>query len=76
MRESLNIDCSSNFVLDCLSSMDAMDNMDDYIEEWHNSDSSLPLHVYLGLTRAEYALWLQDPSQLTHIINRIRDEKD
>jgi len=56
--------------------MDAMDNMDDYIEEWHNSDSSLPLHVYLGLTRAEYALWLQDPSQLTHIINRIRDEKD
>jgi hypothetical protein len=30
----------------------------DKIEEWHNSDSELKLHEYLGMTWEEYKTWV------------------
>lgn len=34
---------------------------DDKIDEWHEGDSDLPLHEYLGLTKEQYMLWLRKP---------------
>lgn len=31
----------------------------DLVEKWHNSDSTLPLHEYLGMTPEEYADYVQ-----------------
>lgn len=31
------------------------DKFDDYVDAWHDSDSALPLHEYLGMTQEEYA---------------------
>lgn len=31
------------------------DELDDYVDAWHDSDSALPLHEYLGMTQEEYA---------------------
>jgi hypothetical protein len=28
------------------------------VVEWHNSDSPLPVHEYLGMTEDEYAIWV------------------
>ncbi|MGS2779908.1 hypothetical protein ACVBAX_21455 [Robertmurraya sp. GLU-23] len=35
------------------------DNIYDFIEEWHNSDSEKELHEYLGLTFEQYAYWVK-----------------
>lgn len=34
-------------------------DIDDYISEWHNNDSTESLHDFLGLTREEYSQWVQ-----------------
>jgi hypothetical protein len=44
-------------------------HIDDFVEEWHKSDSKLPLHKYLGLTEKEYKLWVEHPEMLEAIID-------
>lgn len=36
----------------------AMGEIDDYIEAWHAGNTHVQLHVFLGLTWAEYRTWL------------------
>lgn len=47
---------------------DPKDEIDDYVDEWHESTSALPLHEYLGLTQQEYELWVHDRETLTETI--------
>tara|TARA_R110000751_G_scaffold301579_1_gene414237 strand:- start:690 stop:929 length:240 start_codon:yes stop_codon:yes gene_type:complete len=35
---------------------------DDKIDEWHESDSNLPLYEYIGLTKEKYLIWLKNPN--------------
>lgn len=45
------------------------ENIDDLIEKWHDGDSKLPLHEYLGLTFEEYAYFVEKgelPHHLKH----------
>ena len=48
------------------------DNIEDYIDRWHNSykehEKYPPLHEYLGLSREEYEVWLYDPFSLPCIL--------
>lgn len=34
-------------------------NIDDLIDQWHNGDSELSLHEYLGMTVEEYEEWMK-----------------
>ena len=34
-------------------------NLDDLIDEWHQSDSELSLAEYLGMTDEEYMDWVE-----------------
>ena len=34
--------------------------LEDRIDQWHESDSDLPLHEFLGWTHDEYKAWLED----------------
>lgn len=34
--------------------------IDDFIEEWHHSDSDQKLHEFLGLTTEQYSLFIKD----------------
>ena len=45
-----------------------------YIEKWHNGAGSanLALHTFLGLSKAEYVLWVKDSKALPHIISNRR----
>jgi len=58
--------------------LDSSLDINDYIEQWHTSDSELPLSEYLGMTEYEYTCWLKDPATLNNIlIARIAlDDKD
>jgi hypothetical protein len=35
-----------------------VENIDDLIDEWYESDSELSLYEYLGLTFEEYGIWI------------------
>lgn len=37
------------------------DALFDAVDDWHNGDSKLPLHEYLGFTWDEYARWVMHP---------------
>lgn len=37
--------------------------IDDYIEEWGNSDTELTLAKYLGLTKEEETAWVEDSEE-------------
>jgi len=57
---------------------DSSVDINDYIEQWHSSESELPLFEYLGMTQYEYTCWVKDPAKLNDvIIARIAlDDKD
>lgn len=58
----------SNFIQNCLSGDALLNEIDNYIDKWHDGDSELPLHTYLGMTWNEYAVWIESPAQLSFII--------
>jgi hypothetical protein len=41
--------------------------IDDFVEKWHEGQSTEALHDYLGMSSAEYSLWLENPEMLTLI---------
>jgi hypothetical protein len=53
----------------------SLDDVDDFVAEWHVGFSGEPLHEYLGMTWDEYVLWVKHPSALASIIDR-RDSPD
>jgi hypothetical protein len=57
-----------NFVERCVTGKAHPDEIDDYIELWHDSDSDSPLHEYLGLTWDEYRAWAANKTILVEIV--------
>jgi len=57
-----------NFISMCLSNTTTLENIDDFVYDWHVSDSELELHEYLGMTLREYSVWLTHPDALDKII--------
>ena len=49
----------STFMDQCLKRECALDAIDDFVDQWHEGDSALPLSEFLGLTSAEYAKWVE-----------------
>jgi hypothetical protein len=44
------------------------DEIDDFVERWHDNDSTEEIYEYLGLTFEEYSLWVSDPDNIDIII--------
>ena len=61
-------DIERSFVALALNGEVLMDEIDDYVGKWHEGDSPLPLHEFLGMTRDEYSLWLDSPDALGLIL--------
>jgi hypothetical protein len=57
-----------NFIDKCLDGEAKPEDIDDYVEEWHDGNSDLELNEFLGMTFKEYGLWLLDDSELSSII--------
>ena len=51
-----------------------INDLDHFVEEWHDSASSLSVEEYLGLTREQYFLWCDDPKKLQIELDRIKTE--
>jgi hypothetical protein len=51
--------------------LDLEDVIDDAIEAWHSSDSTLELHEYLGFTWDEYGEWVAAPrTRIEELLHR------
>ena len=59
---------SSTFVQACLRGDASLEDIDDWIDRWHDGTSSESLPVFLGMTENEYSLWVQQPSALKSIV--------
>jgi hypothetical protein len=52
------------------------EEIDDYVEMWHESADDLgPIYSFLGMTEEEYAAWALDPDVLPHIITAHKRRK-
>ena len=62
-------DASKRFIDLALNGEVLADEIDDFIEAWHVSDSAVELPEFLGMTEQEYSLWVGDPSYLSLILS-------
>ncbi len=61
--------CSSHttFVDLCLDGKVDMAAIDDFVAQWHESDADITIEEFLGMTKEEYAAWVEEPWILRHI---------
>ena len=62
----------SNFIEKCLSREADPEDIDEFIDQWHENPGHQALHEFLGMTRNEYARWIADAGALPTIINSRR----
>ena len=64
---------TESFIARCLRDELLTEEIDDWVEQWHQSDSELSLAEYLGMTEEEYNAWLIDDTILPYIIQARKD---
>lgn len=52
-----------------------LDEIDDYVDQWHEKAPPLELHDFLGLTWQEYSLWVAHPDNLSIVIAARREHQ-
>lgn len=56
------------FIEACVAGEASWRDVHDYVDDWHNSNSELELHEYLGLTELEYKHWVENPDTMAAIV--------
>jgi hypothetical protein len=56
------------FVEACWAGEAFADEIDNWIERWHNESRDKPLHEFLGLTIEQYERWINNPRELQSIL--------
>jgi len=64
---------TATFVDLCMAGTVLMDEIDDFIEAWHDSESDVELHDYLGMTLGEYTAWVDESWLLPYIVTAHRE---
>jgi len=67
---------SNSFIEKCINGDASLDEIDNYIDEWHDSDSdiNLELHEFLGMSWEEYSLWAVKPRLLAERLNHRKQD--
>ncbi|MGI6456143.1 MAG: hypothetical protein ACOX5R_11060 [bacterium] len=63
-----------SFIEQCIRGEASPDEIEEFIEIWHRSNSSMKLCEFLGMTEQEYSLWLLNPCSLPAIISSYRQK--
>ncbi len=60
-----------NFIKSCLNGEVLLDEIDDFVEAWHEgrAGENQELHEFLGMTWEEYSIWATNPSILPFILS-------
>lgn len=65
---------SKTFVDACLSGQALLDDVDDWIDEWHDSDTDHSLDSFLGFSNDEGSLFAERPEALRFIVAARRQQ--
>src|SRR5208337_2218006 len=63
-----SIEARPSFIELCIRNEVLPEEIDDFVQGWHQSDSNKELYEFLGMTWDEYATWVADASVLPLII--------
>jgi hypothetical protein len=68
---------SQTFIDDVLAGRARIDDIDDYIDRWHDAPQGSPLsrqelHDFLGLSWSDYKAWTADPTSLQRVLTERR----
>jgi len=65
---------NTSFIERCISGDAFLDEIDDYVDVWHddNTSDNIELCEYLGMTWQEYSLWVTNPNILGLIVDTRR----
>lgn len=66
----------SDFISLCLRGQVLLDEIDDFVDEWHENDHEETLCQFLGMTDREYTLWLSDAEVLPYILRARKENRD
>jgi hypothetical protein len=58
----------STFIELCVRGQVLLEDIDDYVDTWHEGNFDQELHEFLGMDEDEYALWMRDASVLPFIV--------
>jgi hypothetical protein len=61
-------DVRETFVSACLSGTALLDDVDDWVDAWHEAPGEATLDDFLGFTPEEGALWAERPESLRFIV--------
>jgi len=59
----------------CVEGKVPLDDIDDFVDQWHEIPAGMELCDYLGMTQEEYSLWLRVPDALPYIIKARQEAK-
>ena len=65
----------SDFITMCINGEALMQEIDDFVDRWHEEDSKLSLSEYLGMSKLEYKLWVADSAVLPYIITAHKNKQ-
>jgi DNA-binding transcriptional ArsR family regulator len=51
------------------------DEIDDFVDDWHEGGTGMSLHDFLGLSREDYAQWVEQPDSLETALNERKHER-
>lgn len=57
------------FIDACLVGEALLDDIDDYVGAWHDSDSEEEIYEFLGMTLDEYGVWVENDYMLKTILH-------
>lgn len=63
----------ASFVDACLAGDALPEDIADYVDAWHEGESKVPLHTFLGFAREDYALYVERPRYLRIILAAYRE---
>jgi hypothetical protein len=58
-----------------LSGQVLADEIEDFVEAWHESDSNVGVYEFLGMTFEEYSLWVADADSIDIILTARHGDK-
>jgi hypothetical protein len=67
-EKSMSKRAHQNFIERCLSGSALMEEIDDFVDQWHEGSENESLRDFLGMSEPEYSLWINDPDVLPYVI--------
>lgn len=53
-----------------------LEEIDDFVDLWHEVCPGEKIHQFLGMTKSEYGLWVQEPDMLPFIVKARRERAE